>query len=103
MSEREYRNDAQERGYQVILTLAGNEFTGLAPGEIAKALDVSPSLITRDLRVLKAAGLAEQIAETGRWRLGPKLVQIALPFSDHIGRAQRKVDEIEQRYTRTPY
>lgn len=99
---RAYTNDSQSRGYQVLLTLAGNEFTGLAPSEIAKAVDASPSAITRDLRVLQDAGLAEPILETGRWRLGPKLVQIALAFSDHLARSQRKVDEINQRYTRQP-
>lgn len=99
---REYRNEAQERGYKVLLTLAGNEFLGLAPGELAKALQVSPSLITKDLRVLQSSGLAEPILDTGRWRLGPKLVQVALAFTDHLERSQRKLDEINQRYTRQP-
>lgn len=102
MSEREYRNEAQERGYRVLLALAGNEFLGLLPSEVAKRVDASPSLITRDLRVLKASGLAEQIQETGRWRLAPKLVQIAVAFQMHLDGTRRRMDEINQRYTRTP-
>lgn len=102
MSEKRYTSGSQERGYQVLLLLAGNEFMGLAPGEIARALQTGPSNITRDLRVLRAVGLAEEIAETGRWRLGPKLVQIALAFKDHMAKVQHRVDEIEQRYSRTP-
>lgn len=102
MSEREYSNASQTRGYRVLLTLAGHEVTGLSPMEIAKAVGANPSAITRDLRVLQDEGLAEPILETGRWRLGPKLVQVALAFSDHLARAQRKVDEIQQRYTRQP-
>lgn len=102
MAEREYRNESQERGYRVLLALAGNEFTGLLPGEIAKAVEAAPGAITRDLRVLQAMGLAEQIHETGRWRLGPKVVQIALAFSSHMARCQGRLDEINQRFTRTP-
>lgn len=101
MSEREYANAAQERGYAVLLALAGHEVNGLAPGEIAKGLCATPSSITRDLRVLAKAGLAEPIAETGRWRLGPKLVQIANAFALNLDRARRRVDEVHQRYTRT--
>lgn len=102
MAERTYRNAAQERGYQVLLTLAGNEFMGLSPSEIAKAVGTSNDNITRDLRVLQASGLAEPILETGRWRLGPKLIQISLAFSDHMSRHQRKLDDLNQRYTRQP-
>ncbi len=102
MSEREYKSGAQERGYHVLILLAGNEFNGLAPGEIAKALDTGPSNITRDLRVLQSAGLAEQIQETGRWRLGPKLIQIALAFSDHVEKTSGRINELKQRYSRLP-
>lgn len=93
---------SQERGYRVLLALAGNEFLGVAPGEVAKALSTSPSNITRDLRTLAAVGLAEQIPETGRWRLGPKLVQIALAFQTSLARNTARIEEIHQRYTRLP-
>lgn len=99
---KEYSNAAQERGYDVLLALAGREITGLAPGEIAKGLGISPSCVTRDLSVLKTKGLVEQIAETGRWRLGPKLVQIGLAFNQEMARHQDRLTEINQRYSRTP-
>ena len=102
MAEKTYDNASQERGYAVLLTLAGHEFAGLAPSEIAAAVNASRSRITSDLRVLQKMGLAEPILETGRWRLGPKLVQIAIAFSDQLNRARTKLDEITQRYTRMP-
>lgn len=102
MSEREYRNAAQERGYRVLLALQGHEFMGVTPGELAKGLGISPSNVTRDLAVLVHMGLAEQVPETGRWRLGPKLVQIALSFTTHLERMKSRTAEIEQRFTRTP-
>ena len=101
MSER-YRNEAQQRLHKTTVLLAGNEFSGLAPCELAKALGTNPSNVTRDLANLKEAGLAETLPDTGRWRLGPKLVQIALAFSDHISRSSARMNELQQRYTRQP-
>lgn len=101
MAER-YIHDGQQRLLKVLMALAGREFTGLAPGEIAKGLAITPSCVTRDLANLKEAGMAEVIAETGRWRLGPKLVQIGLAFTQELARKNEQFNEINQRYTRTP-
>lgn len=98
----DYINASQQRLLKVVVLLAGNEFSGLAPSDLAKALSTNPSNITRDLANLKEAGIAEQMADTGRWRLGPKLVQIALGFSDHMARSSARMSEIQQRYTRQP-
>ncbi|ARO88152.1 hypothetical protein EBAPG3_010400 [Nitrosospira lacus] len=101
MADRQYKNDAQTRGYKVMMLLAGNEFSGVAPGELAKALRTSPGNITRDLSVLQQLGLAEQLPhDTTRWRLGPKLIQIGLSFSRHLDEVRRRAGEIEQRYSR---
>lgn len=98
----DYINAAQQRLLKVVVLLAGNEFNGLAPSDLAKALSTNPSNITRDLANLKEAGLAEPLPDTGRWRLGPKLVQIALAFSDHMARSTSRMNELQQRYTRQP-
>ncbi len=95
-------NAAQVRVLQTLMLLRGHEFTGLAPSEIYKALKTTPSNTTRDLRVLQHLGLAEAIPETGRWRLGPQIVQIAIAFQLELDRHRRRVDEVGQRYTRTP-
>ena len=103
MSERKYKNEAQERGYKVLMLLAGNEFNGVAPGELAKSLATNPGNITRDLRVLQESGLAETLPhDPSRWRLGPNLVQIANAFRAHLTEVQRRAAEVEQRYTRNP-
>lgn len=96
----DYINNAQQRLLRTVLLLAGNELAGLAPSDLAKALDTNPSNVTRDLANLKEAGLAEQLPETGRWRLGPKIVQVAVDFQLNLERSQSRVDEIRQRYTR---
>ena len=95
---------AQRRIIQVIFALAGNELMGLAPSEIQRSLGVnSASTVTRDLAVLKDLGIAEQVQETGRWRLGPRVVQIARDFELNLSRAKTKVAELEQRYTRSTH
>ena len=97
----QYINESQQRIFKIQNVLSGHELLGLAPSEIARALGVGNSTITRDLANFKEAGYAEQIAETGRWRLGPKLVQISIKFGDALARAEARVREIPQRYTRT--
>lgn len=94
---------AQRRMISVILTLAGNELLGLAPVEIQRAVGIpNASTLTRDLDVLKDLGIAEQIPETGRWRLGPRLVQIAVAHAHQMERAEKRLTEIRQRYSREP-
>lgn len=95
-------SDQLRRTCRAIVVLAGHTVNGLAPGELAKAVDASPSNITRLLANLKQEGFVEKIEETGRWRLGPKVVQIALAFSQDLSRARARLDEVSNRYTRLP-
>lgn len=99
MNER-YRNEAQQRLCKLILLMAGHEIDGVAPGALAKAIKTTPSNITRDLANLKEAGFAEEF-KPGLWRLGPKVVQVAVSFFNQLDSAQARVDEVRQRYTRT--
>lgn len=96
----DYTNDAQQRILKLVVLLAGNEFVGLSPSEISKSMGVSPAAVTRDLDNLRTAGMADQIPDTGRWRLGPKLVQIGLAFASHIDKQQRMLTDLTTRYTR---
>jgi DNA-binding IclR family transcriptional regulator len=98
----DYTNEAQQRILRLVVLLAGNEFNGLAPAEIAKAMSVSAAIVTRDLDNLRTAGVADQIPDTGRWRLGPKLVQIGLAFATHLDKQRQLVDDLATRYTRQP-
>ena len=94
-----YISDAQQRILGLILALAGNEIEGLAPGQLAKLNGCDPSKVTRDLANLKHVGWAEQITTTGRWRLGPQIVQVSLRHMTVLDRAARKLAEVQQRFT----
>jgi DNA-binding IclR family transcriptional regulator len=96
-----YTNEAQQRILKLLLAMLGDVAYGYAPGDLSRLLAVSASSVTRDLRNLEEAGLALLDAETGRWRLSPLLPQQALAMLDGIERARARLDEVQQRYTRT--
>lgn len=96
-----YISDSQQRVIELVMVLAGHEVEGLAPGQIANLAQCTPSQVTRDLANLKHRGWAEQIANTGRWRLGPQIVQISLRHSQALARAQARLDEVTNRFSRT--
>lgn len=100
MTADRYINAAQQRVLKMIFRLAGHEIEGLAPSELASALRTSASNVTRDLANLREAGVAEAM-DSGRWRLAPHIVQISLAASTAFTRAQDRLDEARQRFTRT--
>lgn len=95
-------NGSQRRILDAIRVLAGHELHGLAPKDLVWALGTSPASITRDLHNLVTAGFAEQIAETGRYRLGPGLVRIAIAHATAMERAQQRLAETINRYRTEP-
>ena len=96
----DYTNEAQQRILRLIGTLAGNEITGLTQTEIAKAQECSAPMVTRDMANLAKAGLAERVPETNRWRLAPELVQIALKYMAALDRAETRLGEVRNRFSR---
>lgn len=103
-----YACEAQQRVLFVMLALAGHEFDGVSLTEIATALAQrtgkskasQKNNVFRDLHNLKEAGLAEQLPDSERWRLTPRLVQIATSYQRYIDRAAARLDETRQRFSR---
>lgn len=90
-----------QRTLAVIEALAGNEFTGMAPVDLAQATGQRADQVVRTLANLIHRGWAEKM-DTGRYRLGPKPVQIAVNFSSALERADTQLAGIRNRYTRQP-
>lgn len=91
------------RAIRVIWLLQGKTVDGLRLKDIATHLATTPSTAYRDLELLADEGVAERIP--GReeyWRLTPKLVQLARAHDDEMQRLRRRLDEVDQRYTRSP-
>jgi DNA-binding IclR family transcriptional regulator len=101
MNHTQYTNDGQQRILRLLQVLAGHEVTGLTPKQVAEQQGCAPALVTRDLANLKQGGFAEQVPETNYWRLGPELVQISIKHGVALGRAQAKLDDIKNRFSRS--
>ena len=85
---------------ELLRLLAGHEVLGLAPGEIAKGLDVSAPWVSRTLPALEAeTGFVERVEGTNRWRLGVPLVRIATTVATNLNAAKRQLDDISARYS----
>ena len=68
------RVEAVERAIAVLETLA--ESVELGTNEIARRTGINASSVSRLLSTLGAAGLVDQVDETGRYRLGLRLVEL---------------------------
>lgn len=103
-----YKCEAQQRVLFVMMALAGHEFDGVSLTEIATALAQrngkskggQKNNVFRDLHNLKEAGLAEQLPDSERWRLTPRLVQVAQAHQRHVARINARAEELQQRYGR---
>lgn len=107
MSENKYHCAAQQRILRVMLALAGHEMDGLSATEIARGIgqrgeSATVNSVFRDLHNLAEAGLAEQLPDSDRWRLAPRLVQIAAAHQRHLERSAQRLAEVQQRYSRQP-
>ena len=99
MADEKYLNAAQQRALQTLLMLAEHDLDGIAPGEIARHLNTLPSNTTRDLANLRLAGLAESLSN-GRWRISPRLAELAITLQRNVESARRRFEETRRRYRR---
>ncbi len=101
-NDERYRSASQQRILKMLLLLGGHEVEGLAPSQIGQSLQIAASVVTHDLANLRLAGVAEQIPETGRWRLSPRVPQIAVAMLNSLDQRTGRLADIRQRYTRDP-
>lgn len=81
---------------RVLKALRGHALNGISNGELASALNESPANINRALNTLIEEGLALKL-DNGRFAPGIQLIQIAMAHSNEMGRAQDRINEINQR------
>lgn len=92
-------NDAIRKTCELFRLLAGHELLGLAPGEIAKGMDVSPSWVSVNLPAIAAeTGFIERVDGTNRWRLGVAFVRISVTVATNLSSAKRRLEETSARY-----
>ncbi|PCJ88583.1 MAG: hypothetical protein COA54_02375 [Thiotrichaceae bacterium] len=100
MFEEKHRIESVQRAFKAQMCLAGHEMEGLAPSQIAKATHMSATQTTRTMANLEIAGIAEKITSNDRWRLAPRIVQIAIAHTNAMDKADKKLSETKNRYSR---
>ncbi|ECP1315043.1 IclR family transcriptional regulator [Salmonella enterica] len=94
MSENSSSTTAK-RAIRVMKVLKGHSLNGLSNKEIAKALNDSPTNITRALNELVSEGMAQRL-ESGRYAPGMQLLYIAQAFSNEMAAGQARIAELNQ-------
>lgn len=91
------------RALAVVFALQGQTFHGLRLNQIASAVNESAATTLRTLEVLADEGIVERIAgRESYWRLGPRLVQLAIAHQHEAHSLHQRVHEFDQRYSRLP-
>lgn len=95
--------EAVRRAFRIVWLLQGHTFNGQRLTAIADALHTAKPTVYRDLETLADEGLVERIpGREDYWRLTPKLIQLARAHDHEMTELRRRVEEIDQRYTRDP-
>lgn len=91
------------RSKAVIEALAGNNFGGLRNQQVAEAVRQSASTTLRDLQALEIIGWSERVpGKDERWRLSPRLIQLAIAHQSEVAREEQQLDDFRNRYSRIP-
>lgn len=73
-----------QRAIAVLETLAGTH-SGLGTNEVARRTGINASTVSRVLATLASGGLVEHIAESGRYRLGLRLLRLGRAALGSLG------------------
>ena len=80
-------------GLRVRERLMDHFAEGASPTELSHATGITASSMTRILATLRKAGFAEQIPETGRWRLSHRIARKGVHISQSLVRARDRLEE----------
>ena len=97
-----YTSDAQQRVIKTILALFSDVVQGVPAGVLAREVGCDPAAMTRTLDNLATGGIAERDEDTGLWRLTPRLPQQAIKVWNSVDRAEARLQQARQRFSRNP-
>ena len=100
MPEEKHRIESVQRAIKALMCLSGHEMEGLTPSQIALATGMTATQVTRTMANLEIGGIAEKIISNNKWRLAPRLVQVAIAHTNAMDKAERKLNEVKNRYSR---
>ena len=89
-------SESGARCLRVMKALRGQTLSGLSNSDIAKALSIPPSAVTRCMNTLISEGFATKL-DNGRFALSVAALQIAQAHADEMTRATNRIHELNQR------
>jgi len=89
--------DAAVKVLGVLDVLWDHMAEGLSTSQVASAARTTPSQATRALQTLEAAGYAERITTTGRWRPAVRIARHATAIHRSIDRLDTRNAELRDR------
>lgn len=81
---------------RAIKALSGHALDGLSNGELATALNIPASAVTRLMTTMAEEGFAIKL-ENGRFAPGIALLQVAQRTSNELAKANDRITELNQR------
>ncbi|WP_418648866.1 hypothetical protein ACNQFN_11400 [Thauera butanivorans] len=92
-----------QRALALIFALQGHSFEGLRLRQVSQLVGQREDKTLRDLEALAEEGITERLpANKDRWRLTPRLVQLAIAHQDEIDRLRQRNRDFEQTYACKP-
>jgi DNA-binding IclR family transcriptional regulator len=90
-----------KRSLDMLEALAGHVVTGLSNKDLAEALRVPPSYVTRTADQLIAKGWVEKDEASGRFRITTRFSRLTFRVLDGFERAKSELDARQRNYTLT--
>ncbi len=101
MSKHEDDRGSAIKVLEVLDALSGYAVTGVSNTTLSKQLDLNASAITRAMGVLIEKGWARKDETTGHFHPTPRMGQVFGRVLADFDRAEQKLTEARQRFTRT--
>jgi DNA-binding IclR family transcriptional regulator len=93
MNTTTYANAAQVRLLDVLEALCGYVVRGASNADLAKAVNTTPSAVTRDMAQLIEKGWARKDAVTGRFHVTAHFTRLTFAVLGDFDSAKRRLDE----------
>lgn len=92
-------SDQVLRALQMVECLAAEPLRGLTNKDIAAALRVPPSYVTRTAASLIEAGWAIKDESTGRFRIGRTAARVGIKTLSALDQAEKQLAEVRRNFT----
>ena len=85
-----------ERGLAILSTFGGSGRATLGVSELSRALDLSRSTTHRDIVTLTSLGYLRQDADSRRYRLGPRVLDLGFAALNSMGMRELSVAHLQR-------